>query len=36
MTEIEPYIAALKVTWIRRHIMQTHILEELVDSEMVK
>ena len=36
MTEIESYIAALKVTWIRRHIMQTHTWEELVDNEMAK
>ena len=35
MIDIESYIAALKVTWIRRHIMQTQTWQKLFDSEIV-
>ena len=34
MTEIESYITALKVTWIRRHITKTHIWQTLFDNEI--
>ena len=34
MTEIESYIAGLKATWIRRHIIQTHAWQTLFDSEI--
>ena len=34
MTDIESYISALKVTWIRRHATQTQIWQTLFDSEI--
>ena len=34
MTDIDLYVAALKVTWVRRHVMQNQIWQLLFDSEM--
>ena len=36
MTEIETYIAALKVTWIRRHICTEHIWRQLCDEVILR